>query len=114
MIFQAQREHGNKWAEIAKILPGRPDNVVKNHFYSTLRRQLRKVLRVIKGEGAKCPNEVSIGLMQKLMKENDIPYATLDNENVRELLVYVDEHPEKIDAVSEEKKKESSVSKYSL
>ncbi len=93
-IFQAQRVYGNKWAEIAKLLPGRPDNVVKNHFYSTLRRQLRKVLRSVKGEDAKCPNEVSVGYMHSLMKENNVPYSSLDNENVRELIVHLDSHPE--------------------
>lgn len=38
-----QDEVGNKWATIAKQLPGRTDNNIKNFFYSSLRRALRQI-----------------------------------------------------------------------
>lgn len=90
VIFQAQKDYGNKWADIAKLLKGRTDNVVKNYFYSTLRRQLRKLLRSIKGDQAAEPEEVSIKYMREILKENNIPYEELDNENIKDLLVYLD------------------------
>ena len=39
LIIQKQKEIGNRWAMIAKELPGRSTNSIKNRWYSALRTQ---------------------------------------------------------------------------
>ena len=43
IFTEAHKIYGNKWAEISKYIPGRPDNTIKNHFYSIIRKLIKKI-----------------------------------------------------------------------
>jgi hypothetical protein len=43
VFIDKHKVYGNKWAEIGKFLNGRNDNAVKNYYYSTVRKVMRKI-----------------------------------------------------------------------
>ncbi|KAK7389081.1 hypothetical protein VNO78_23913 [Psophocarpus tetragonolobus] len=64
ILIQSHAEIGNKWAEIAKKLPGRTENSIKNHWNATKRRQYSK---------RKCRSKYPRGsLLQEYIKSLDL------------------------------------------
>ncbi|KAF9348254.1 hypothetical protein BGX26_000314, partial [Mortierella sp. AD094] len=43
LIFTLFAQLGSKWAEMSKLMPGRPDNAIKNHFNTSMQRKRRRL-----------------------------------------------------------------------
>ena len=61
LLFEKHQEMGNMWTAISKCFPNKTENIVKNYFYSSLRKLCRKIKKGIlpKLDDPKCSLNVS-------------------------------------------------------
>ncbi|CAM9107478.1 unnamed protein product [Discosporangium mesarthrocarpum] len=61
ILVEAQARYGNSWTKIAKLLPGRSENTVKNRWNSAARRKAKIRIPVTMGHGMPVQDHLELG-----------------------------------------------------
>ena len=70
MILRLHFEMGNRWCEMAKHLPGRTDNAIKNRFNSKLKKQISSIKTALFDDQSNKPFTIDDEILHQLKKRD--------------------------------------------
>lgn len=89
-IYESYGQHEGVWKLISQDFPTRTDNQLKNYYYSTLRRQIRKIRKVTGKKIDMGAQELTVESIYGLVKKFHLGYTVLDSVPLIEIFKKMD------------------------
>lgn len=83
LILKYYYEFGSRWSEISRKLPGRPENKIKNRFYSYIQKNYDIRYSLIDPEEV-IPEKAPDYSHDKVTKQVEVPEKVVDEDKVKQ------------------------------